>query len=53
MRNNVEFHTEAGFSLPETYRIEDRDTTFRVALAVFGFSCAAAAALGLWIAGLV
>lgn len=41
-----QFRTEAGFSLPTDYQIEDRDTAFRLALAIFGTSCAAAFALG-------
>ena len=46
MHDDVEFRTEAGFSLPSDYQIEDRDTAFRLALAIFGTSCAAAFALG-------
>lgn len=41
-----QFRTEVGFSMPTDYQIEDRDTAFRLALAIFGCSCAAAAVLG-------
>ena len=53
MHNDAQFHTEAGFSLPESYRIEDRETTFRVALVIFGCSFASATVLALQIAGLI
>ncbi|MCI0999181.1 hypothetical protein HWD97_03695 [Ochrobactrum sp. C6C9] len=53
MRDEVQFHTEAGFSLPANYKIEDRETTFRVMLAVFGCCSAAGFVLGLQIAGLI
>lgn len=52
MHHDAQFHTEAGFYLPEHYRIEDRQTTFCVMLAVFACSLAGAVALGLQIAGL-
>ncbi|NNU62456.1 hypothetical protein [Ochrobactrum soli] len=53
MHDDAHFHTEAGFSLPENYRIEDHETTFRVALAIFGCSFASATVLALQIAGLI
>ncbi len=53
MHEEIRFRTEAGFSYPADYQIEDRETKFRLALAIFGFSCAIAVVLGLWIAGLV
>ena len=53
MREEVQFRTEVGFSLPADYKIEDRETTFRVMLAVFGCCSAAGFVLGLQIAGLI
>lgn len=53
MHDEIQFRTDAGFSLPESYRIEDRDTTFRLMLAVFGASVAGAVMLGFQIAGLI
>lgn len=52
MREEIQFRTEAGFSMPANYR-EDRETTFRVMLAVFGCCFAAGVVLGLQIAGLI
>ncbi|MCQ9143310.1 MULTISPECIES: hypothetical protein [Brucella/Ochrobactrum group] len=53
MRDEIQFRTEAGFSLSANYKIEDRDTTFRVMLAVFGCCFATGVVLGLQIAGLI
>lgn len=53
MHEEVQFRTEAGFSFPTDYQIEDREAKFRLALAIFGFSCATAVVLGFWMAGLV
>lgn len=53
MRDEVQFRTEVGFSLPADFKIEDRETTFRVMLAVFGCCFAAGVVLGLQIAGLI
>ncbi len=53
MRDEIQFRTEAGFSMPANYRVEDRETTFRVMLAVFGCCFAAGVVLGLQIAGLI
>lgn len=53
MHDDVQFRTDAGFNLPESYKIEDRETTFRVMLAVFGCCFAAGVVLGLQIAGLI
>jgi hypothetical protein len=52
MRDEIRIRTEVGFSLPADYKIEDRETTFRVMLAVFGCCSAAAVVLGLQIWGL-
>ncbi len=41
MHDDIGIRTDAGFSLPESYKIEDRETMFRVMLAVFGCCCAA------------
>ncbi|MBA8861778.1 hypothetical protein FHW19_003505 [Ochrobactrum anthropi] len=53
MHDDVEFRTEAGSSMPADYQIEDRDTAFRVMLAVFGCCFAAGVVLGLQIAGVI
>lgn len=53
MHEEIQFRTEAGFAFPADYQIEDREAKFRLALAIFGSSCATAVALGFWIAGLV
>ncbi|WP_164874676.1 hypothetical protein [Brucella intermedia] len=53
MRDEIEFRTDAGFNLPESYKIEDCETTFRVMLAVFGCCFAGGIVLGLQIAGLI
>lgn len=53
MRDEIRIRTEVGFSLPDDYKIEDRETTFRVMLAVFGCCIAAGTVLGLQMAGLV
>jgi hypothetical protein len=53
MHDEIQFRTEAGFSMPADYKIEDRETTFRVMLAVFGCCSAAGLVLGLQIAGLM
>lgn len=53
MRDEIQFRTEAGFSMPASYRVEDRETTFRVMLAVFGCCFAAGIVLGLQIVGVV
>ncbi|MFB8343297.1 hypothetical protein ACWGNA_19800 [Brucella cytisi] len=53
MHDEIQFRTEAGFSMPANYKIEDRDTTFRVMLAVFGCCFAAGVVMGLQIAGLI
>lgn len=53
MHEEIRFRTEAGFSFPAEYQIEDHEAKFRLALAIFGFSCASAVSLGLWVAGLV
>lgn len=53
MRDEIRFRTEAGFSYPADYQIEDREAKFRLALAIFGFSCATAVVLGFWMAGLI
>ncbi|WP_273794345.1 hypothetical protein [Brucella intermedia] len=53
MHDDIQIRTDAGFSLPESYKIEDRETTFRVMLAVFGCCFAAGIVLGLQIAGLI
>lgn len=51
MHDDVHFKTEAGFSLPESYGIEDKETQFRLAVAILICSVAAATVLGLQIAG--
>lgn len=53
MHDEIQFRTEAGFSMPADYKIEDRETTFRVMLAVFGCCSAAGLLLGLQIAGVI
>ncbi|WP_433762020.1 hypothetical protein [Brucella anthropi] len=53
MHDEIQFRTEAGFSMPADYKIEDHETTFRVMLAVFGCCSAAGLVLGLQIAGLI
>lgn len=53
MHDEIHFRTEAGFSMPADYKIEDRETTFRVMLAVFGCCSAAGLVLGLQIAGVI
>ncbi len=53
MHEEILFRTEAGFSLPADYQIEVREAKFRLALAIFGFSCATAVVLGFWMAGLI
>lgn len=53
MRDEIELRSEAGFSMPANYRVEDRETTFRVMLAVFGCCSAAGFVLGLQIAGVL
>lgn len=53
MHDEIQFRTEAGFSMPADYKIEDRETTFRVMLVVFGCCSAADLVLGLQIAGLI
>lgn len=53
MHDEIQFRTEAGFSMPADYKIEDRETTFRVMLAVFGCCSAAGLVLGLQIAGVL
>ncbi|MFB8340938.1 hypothetical protein ACWGNA_03245 [Brucella cytisi] len=53
MHDEIQFQTEAGFSMPADYKIEDRETTFRLMLAVFGCCSAAGLVLGLQIAGLI
>lgn len=53
MHDEIQFRTEAGFSMPADYKIEDRETTFRVMLAVFGCCSAAGLVLGLQIAGVI
>lgn len=53
MHDDIQFRANAGFSLPESYKIEDREATFRIMLAVFGASVSSALVLGLQIAGLI
>lgn len=53
MRDEIQFRTEAGFAMPANYRVEDREKTFRVMLAVFGCCFGAGVVLGLQIAGLI
>lgn len=54
MHNDARFQTtNAGFNLPADYKVEDREATFRVMLAVFGCCFAAGVVLGLQIAGVV
>ncbi|WP_192931035.1 hypothetical protein [Brucella anthropi] len=52
MHEELQIRTDAGFNLPESYRIEDREAKFCLALAIFGFSCTTAVVLGFWMAGL-
>lgn len=51
MHEEIQIRTDAGFSLPESYRIEDCEAKFCLALVIFGFSCATAVVLGFWMAG--
>lgn len=53
MHDGMQFRTEAGFSMPANYKIEDSETTFRIMLAVFGCCFAAGVVLGLQIVGLL
>lgn len=53
MHDEIQIRTDAGFNLPDSYKIEDRETTFRVMLAVFGCCFAAGIVLGLQIVGVV